>query len=670
MTGLKLIVTSVLLAVTADTLSASDPIELNMVSVTAPKASDIGAGAVRLDSAMLRESVAMSLADILSYGSSAYVKNYGRATLSTVSFRGASAAHTGVTWNGMQIASPMLGTTDFSMIPSYFVDDARFVEGASSIAESGGGIGGLVKLSTSSESEKDGFNGQYVQGVGAWRTFDEFLKLGYSCGRFSATARVSFSSSSNDFVFVNHDKKENIYDENHNIVESYHPKERNRSGAFADFNALLSASCSTRNAGRWALDAWYLQSNRELPVLTTDYSNSLKFDNRQRERTVRTVASWRRAYSRHTLSAKAGYSHSGIFYDYWRESSQDVISVMTDADSYVNTFYGAFSWRFFPDDRWYFSVSADAHSHHVDSYDYASMAETVPGYSKSRATFTASATAKWRPSARWGMAAVIRQELNGSSFSAPVPALFADAVIFPKIGLRARASVARNYRYPTLNDLYTVPGGNPALRPEKGFSCDAALDAAMLCGKGKLTLSAAWFDMHIRDWIMWLPSPKGFYIPRNAREVHSYGIQSQATFEISLPGTWRLETSANYAWTASINLSDPYGDADKSYGKQLPYAPRHSASGALRIVWNNWSLCYRVQGYSERFTMSSNESTLSGRLPAYSVSNIYIDRRLKLWGLDWMAKLAVNNLFNADYQTVLSRPMPGINCEFFISLTW
>ena len=68
--------------------------------------------------------------------------------------------------------------------------------------------------------------------------------------------------------------------------------------------------------------------------------------------------------------------------------------------------------------------------------------------------------------------------------------------------------------------------------------------------------------------------------------------------------------------------------------------------------------------------MSSNESTLTGHLPAYSLSNAAIEKSLRMAGLDWQAKLAVNNLFNADYQTVLSRPMPGINFEFFLSVSF
>ena len=64
---------------------------------------DIGVQQTRFDSLVLKENIALSMADILTFNSSIFVKSYGRATLSTVSFRGTSASHTQVTWNGMRI---------------------------------------------------------------------------------------------------------------------------------------------------------------------------------------------------------------------------------------------------------------------------------------------------------------------------------------------------------------------------------------------------------------------------------------------------------------------------------------------------------------------------------------------------------------------------------------
>ena len=48
---------------------------------------DIGVQQTRFDSLVLKENIALSMADILTFNSSIFVKSYGRATLSTVSFR-------------------------------------------------------------------------------------------------------------------------------------------------------------------------------------------------------------------------------------------------------------------------------------------------------------------------------------------------------------------------------------------------------------------------------------------------------------------------------------------------------------------------------------------------------------------------------------------------------
>lgn len=100
---------------------------------------DIGVQKTKFDSLALKENIALSMADILTFNSSVFVKSYGRATLSTVAFRGTSPSHTQVTWNGMRINNPMLGMTDFSSIPSYFIDEASLLHGTSSVNETGGG---------------------------------------------------------------------------------------------------------------------------------------------------------------------------------------------------------------------------------------------------------------------------------------------------------------------------------------------------------------------------------------------------------------------------------------------------------------------------------------------------------------------------------------------------
>jgi iron complex outermembrane receptor protein len=51
------------------------------------------------------------------------------------------------------------------------------------------------------------------------------------------------------------------------------------------------------------------------------------------------------------------------------------------------------------------------------------------------------------------------------------------------------------------------------------------------------------------------------------------------------------------------------------------------------------------------------------------MSNITLERGVSLKWAELSLKGAVNNLFNEEYLSVLSRPMPGINVEFFIGIT-
>lgn len=636
---------------------------------------EIGVQKTTFDSLALKENIALSMADILTFNSSVFVKSYGRATLSTVAFRGTSPSHTQVTWNGMRINNPMLGMTDFSTIPSFFIDRASLLHGTSSVNETGGGLGGLVKLSTAPDGVQ-GFQAQYVQGIGSFSTFDEFLRLGYGNDHWQFSTRAVYSSSPNDYKYVNHDKKVNIYDDDKNIIGQYHPTERNRSGAFKDFHVMQEVYYNTNRGDRFGLSAWYIDSNRELPMLTTDYGDERDFENRQREHTFRGVMSWDHSRESWKTTVRGGYIHTRMAYDYRREVTENFWADMTRSRSRVNTFFGQAEGEYAPTRKWYFNAGVSAHQHFVRSEDKNVLQQNgdkaIVGYDKGRIELSGSVSAKWQPVDRIGLSAVFREEMFGARWAPLIPAFFVDGLLSRSGNVMVKASVSKNHKFPTLNDMYFLPGGNPDLKSEQGWTYDAGLsfDTA---GKNPLpfTLSGevTWFDSRIDDWIIWLPTPKGFFSPRNVKTVHAYGIESRLGLAFKPASDWLVDINGSYSWTPSINDGEKMSPADQSVGKQLPYVPEHSASLTGRLTWKSWSFLYKWAYYSERYTMSSNDYTLSGHLPEYYMSNISLEKTLSLKPLDLQLKLAVNNLFNEDYLSVLSRPMPGINFEFFISLT-
>ncbi len=634
---------------------------------------EIGIQQTKLDSVVLKENIALSMADVLTFNTPIFVKSYGRATLSTVSFRGTSPSHTQVTWNGMRINNPMLGMTDFSMIPSYFIDKASLLHGTSSVNETGGGLGGAIKLSTK-PAEQEGFGLQFVQGVGSFYTFDDFLRLSYGNEHWQTSTRVVFSTSKNNYKFRNHDKKINVYDDDMNIVEQYYPIERNKSGEFKDLHLLQEVYYNNKRGDRFGLNAWYIYSNRELPMLTVDHGDDTDFDNRQREHTFRSVFSYDHLAEAWKVSANAGYIYTWMAYDYKRDLGNGVMAHMTRSRSKIHTIYGKVEGEYHLHKKWLFMANLSAHQHFVESRDKNVVLQSgdkgIVGYRKARIELSGSASVKWQPIDRLGMSVVVREELYGKNWTPVIPAFFIDGVLSKKGNLMAKASVSRNFRFPTLNDLYFLPGGNPELKQESGWTYDAGLSFA--AGKKdvySLSGSATWFDSYINDWIIWLPTTKGFFSPDNIKDVHAYGVELQADLNLIFPKDWRLGLNGTFSWTPSINQGEPRSPADQSVGKQLPYIPLLSSTINGRLSWRRWTFTYKWCYYSERFTMSSNDLSLTGKLPPYFMSNISLEKLFLFRWADLSLKGTINNLFDEEYLSVLSRPMPGINFEFFVGIS-
>lgn len=113
------------------------------------------------------------------------------------------------------------------------------------------------------------------------------------------------------------------------MSDQYYPKERNQSGSFKDLHLLQEVYYNTLKGDRFGLNAWYINSNRELPMLTTDYGDATDFENRQREQTFRSVLSWDHIKEKWKLGVKGGYIHTWMAYDYRREVAPDNWASMT-----------------------------------------------------------------------------------------------------------------------------------------------------------------------------------------------------------------------------------------------------------------------------------------------------------------------------------------------------
>ena len=167
-------------------LQAQDTITLQTVEVTADK---VGVEALKplvarkLDTIVLQSMSTSSLSDLLIQHSPVFIKTYGPRGVSTASFRGTTASHTLVLWNGFQLNAPSLGQVDFSTIPVFLADDVSLNWGSGTSSNSGG-LGGSVNIDNANHFG-DGFLLDLKQTYGSFNTLGSFVTVGNYGKKFS-----------------------------------------------------------------------------------------------------------------------------------------------------------------------------------------------------------------------------------------------------------------------------------------------------------------------------------------------------------------------------------------------------------------------------------------------------------------------------------------------------
>jgi iron complex outermembrane receptor protein len=220
-----------------------------------------------------------------------------------------------------------------------------------------------------------------------------------------------------------------------------------------------------------------------------------------------------------------------------------------------------------------------------------------------------------------------------------------------------------NTRMPTLDDLYYQPGGNPELKSEESKSAEVSIVFNEETVEGGFSSTASIYRSDVKNWIIWLPRiDNATWAPQNIDLVETAGLE----LNLNYSGKWREVTygiRGIYAYSSSVN----YGMTEASYGKQLPYIPLHSANMNMNISVHGFSLIYTWNYFSERFPYMSNESySLRDELYPYFMNQMRIGKNVEFNKIKLDVNLAIYNLLNEEYRSVLQRPMPGRNFHLMI----
>jgi iron complex outermembrane receptor protein len=625
-----------------------DTLSIKEVSVSAPRKKDeVALIKSRVDTNVLKNYQSESLAEILSSNSPVFVKSEGRGALSTVSFRGTAASHTDVVWNGLSLKSPMFGEVDFSLIPLFLVDDVSLLHGGTSISSGSGALGGTVSLDNKVDW-KNKKSIKFQQNIGSFSTIADYLQVKLGNKKLQSNTRVLYSYSKNNYPFLNKSNAEI----DPVTGEKTYSIERKTNADYLQYGLLQELYYRFASRYTASIKYWGHFSDRGLPRVNTYEGDENSNISDSKDISHRLVANLKRFGEKSKFEFNAGYIDKDMRF---------LMQNYSKGNGYITNIYSRSRSKSSISKINYeyqlFSKTQVALSYQLNYHDVFTR-DTIKneGYDKQRFDHDIAINLRQKITDRLSSILIVRQQAIGNDFTPITPFLGVDYRLSDKYKSFAKFSVSKNYKQPTLNELYWQPGGNPNLLPEEAFSTDLSIESTIKKGDMSVYGRLGGYYSKIENWILWIPSTMAYWSPYNVREVESKGIEIYLKGNIKV-GKVNLNTSMNYAYTSSLNLDQSWGD--DVYRKQLVFVPEHSYNLFMQLEWKRFYINYQHNSFGERYTTSTNQTNSRDWLYPYFMNDLKVGKAFKVKKLDVDVNLKVFNLFDETYRSVLQTMMPG-----------
>lgn len=592
------------------------------------------------DSTLSRIYPAGTLSDLLGSGGMMNLKSYGPGALSTTASRGANSMQMPIIWNGLNLQNITNNTVDLSLMPTFLFDQVAVQPGSSSAAWGSGAIGGVIRVSTwpvprfpSGRLLVIPYLKQKV--VFEYGSFGSAMG-GYQCawgkGGWNYDLKVFRQFARNAFPYTN--------------IAVVNSPVRFLDHAQSVQQGLMASThyMSSDYKRQFGLNVWVQETRREIPpTMLQSVSEST-----QQDYALRIVANF--IYypkDQLSISSRVGLIHEGLLYDAGFNqplSNTDQWTVIAASD--IRYYTGQRNSSLWKNISLTGGVSGSLNSAIVTGF--------VPYTQQFRVSAFFSVGKYLRENDEMNIS--IRQELVDDQLIDPVGTFWYYLHLRKWFGVRA--CVTHNYRVPTFNDLYWVPGGNPDLRAETSWTEEVTLELKPQWKKVQLTYSCTVYNREVRDMITWVPLA-AYWSPQNVTEVRSRGAEHRFRMHYHVM-KWKFTLLANADYTRSTyEKSESPNDA--SIGKQLIYVPAWFGGGSFTAQWTDFFVTYSQQYTDLRFTTRDHLEWL----PAYSIGSAAFgwSHLSTVAGGEYQLNLFVrcNNIADVQYQAVAWRPMPGRN---------
>ena len=592
----------------------------------------------KIDTAVIKRLQTRSLSHLLIQHSPVFIKTYGPGGSASASFRGTTASHTLVLWNGFQLNSPSLGEVDFSTIPVFFTDEISLQWGSKTSANSGG-LGGAVNIANKHKFN-DGLILDVKQTYGSFNTWGSYVTAGYSGNKFIARIKAYRNSSDNDFTY-------------NNIATIPHQEMQQKNADFVDYGVMPELHLRMKKS-TLSVVSWNQWSHRNYPqIMPNVFNNTKEYADNDFSRNF---ISYKTYWNSGRVELKSAYFHEEQDYSLETYTSNNYPVTQINSLNKSNVFRQIVdlqqdlyaSWKL------YAKIQYDYESVTSSNYKQSSFSS-----SPKRSILSLYAAVDGKVYKDLDLRLTLRNDLVNAKSEGFFPtATMVYRVPFVK-GLNFNMGYSHNYRNPSLNDLYWNPGGNENLKSEKGKTFDFDVNYNYEKEDFNLDIKAGLYYSKVKDWIQWVPTNYRYWTPKNVSDVLARGLELhfRASYRYAL---WDFSLSGNYVYSHTTDESE-YAQQYGSNGKQLIYIPLHHANAFAEAKWNTWNMTYSMEFTGERKTSMNDNEFFAYQLPYYMLHHITLGKQLNRFRLE----LRINNITDEEYQTVLWRAMPGRSYEVY-----
>ena len=553
---------------------------------------------------------ARSVAEVLD-AAGAHVREYGPGTLASVSVRGGSSAQTLALWNGLPVTNPSLGLIDWNLLSLATEQRVTLTRGGNASAWGSGAVAATVHLEDLPPFRRGVRAGVGLTG-GAFGERASDVTVSHGGRRWASTLRADATVADNDFAYAPAPGLDEV-----RLTNAAQRRSNLRTGVYF----------RPRPGDELSLHYWRARAWRQIPPTVVQTRSAAV----QEDGADRVSLRYKRTREAYRLLATAGYFSETLDY-------RDSLSAVDSESDF-----------------------------RIALADIAVLVPLRRGHS-----FSAGATARHTAAAvddayagtptELAVSGMLGYRYLGEAFEVQADARYGRTSeqslgFTPALGLRYRLSrtlslrtrLSRDYRAPTFNDRFYQPGGNPALRPERGWSTEAGLDFRQNGWRAALTA----YHRRTTDWIQWARlEGTAFFAAYNLTSVTSTGLEPRLGYRYKSARGLTLDVDLGYDYTRSVNdvaVALPRLPA----GQQLWYVPEHSGFAKAQLSLDSGlgvSYTQRWRGPS----LGINED-----VDASSTGDLRV-RTEQPWGKRTVsAFVEVRNVWDADYRLIERRPLPG-----------